>query len=109
MLNKTILEKERLGGKMKASCLVVAILVIVLLSACGGEEVATATPRPTATPPIPTGVWNCQTPVRDGDTLWGIALDYGVTLGQMKEHNTHLKNPNRIIADQDWVWVPCWK
>ena len=39
--------------------------------------------------------------VRCGDTLWGIAQSYGLTLGELLELNPQIKNPNLIYAGNE--------
>ena len=41
--------------------------------------------------------------VVQGDTLWGIAQKYGVTVAQLLERNPDIKNPNRIWVGQKVV------
>ena len=38
--------------------------------------------------------------VRSGDTLWGIAMDHGMTLAQIIALNPQIKNPNLISIGQ---------
>lgn len=38
--------------------------------------------------------------VRQGETLWGIAQAFGLTLGQLMEYNPQIKNPNVIQVGQ---------
>lgn len=52
----------------------------------------------TPVPPAPEGA--VYHTVVSGDTLWGIARTYGVTMGEILVWNPQLKNPNVILPGQ---------
>ena len=39
--------------------------------------------------------------VRQGETLWGIARDYGLSLTELIALNPQIKNPNLILAGEE--------
>ncbi|MFR4560427.1 MAG: LysM peptidoglycan-binding domain-containing protein [Flavonifractor plautii] len=39
--------------------------------------------------------------VRRGETLWGIARDYGLSLTELIALNPQIKNPNLILAGEE--------
>ena len=43
--------------------------------------------------------------MKKGDTLWGIARRYGVTLAALKAANPQIKNPNLIYPGEE-VAIP---
>ena len=63
----------------------------------GGEQAASADKTAEETSAVYT--------VRKGDTLWGIAKRYGVTLTALIAANPQIKNPN-LIYPGDRVRIP---
>ena len=47
--------------------------------------------------PVGGAVWHT---VRQGETLWGIARDYGLSLTSLIALNPQIKNPNRILVGE---------
>lgn len=52
-----------------------------------------------------TGTTGKRYTVKKGDTLWGVARRYGVTLAALKAANPQIKNPN-LIFPGDEVTIP---
>ena len=83
----------------KSSKLIRNLLVAAALTALdsGGEQAASADKTAEETSAVYT--------VRKGDTLWGIAKRYGVTLTALIAANPQIKNPN-LIYPGDRVRIP---
>jgi RHS repeat-associated protein len=54
----------------------------------------------------PLGFFNWNTGhVESGDTLWQIAQDAGLTVGQILSWNPQIEHPDKIIVDM-YIWLP---
>jgi nucleoid-associated protein YgaU len=94
------------------------VAVLVLIAACEAESPATPPPTPTPgahflmpTPAMPVSqAPYTPTPemvpyiVQEGDTLYGIALRYGVTVEQLVEAN-NIPDPNNLSVGQE-LFIP---
>lgn len=94
--------------------MMLASAAVVLLAACA-ESNASPTPLPAPTlavvtatpgpPPAPTPREQQRYVVRDGDTLSGIAVQFGVSEDAILEENP-LSNRDRLLVGQELVIPP---
>ncbi|MDX2162592.1 MAG: LysM peptidoglycan-binding domain-containing protein [bacterium] len=98
-LNTTVRELVRANNIANINLIYVGQCIRTLVS-----EPATVTPVPTATPVVPTATQATSTViyVGFGDTLYGIAVRYGVTVRDIIQSN-NLANPNVIYVGQRLV------